>query len=815
MKLPKGRWCARIGQALGLGREPVKDYPLFPKTDERGIARYVSSDVIRWLSAGQGSFEYAASPDGRRALIQALYDELCKFRIAYAIEPFHVEDAVQIVRSPAELLEKPREGTCLDLTLLFCGACIGFGLLPVVVIVRGHAFAMVSLTHGIRDWEAFGRPERADFTQPVNDAALLTPLLDNGRYVAVECTGMAVSRELESRNDGQAPETLGRVGGQMPFDAAVTAGAAQLTIASRPLLYAVDIATAQLRWRIQPYPLPRAFQEISTTRLARQTRAALLAIGTAAMLGVLGVASYLYSHEVNESMANRLESQILKDVSVTDFVKTSAHYTEKVNRLVEGRFRESLTLSPPEVQDLEETSRVASSRARGALFLLSRKNGGSAAQLLDYLADVETPVARQTRTYLIRDSKYLGWDSGEVWTSLDSTSHVGQSPLALQGLILAISEIPPPQAARAAVIQSLLEIFLKHDDPGVHAAALWTLSTQFGGEGGARLADAQETLIAAGASRLKGKSNDERHWFVEPKTGLTFVYIPVNATFLMGDPLLPRRVAIGGGADELDRSARPHMTRIPRAYIISMTEVSERQYDLSAGEDNEQTYGEAYAQAASWDNAARFCNWMTPEPDSRCYVELGDANTATVAGGKRMVPNGDHLNLDGFRLPTEAEWEYAAAAVFRSRGSTPFHFGTDRFMLAEYAIYQGFRAPAAALKPNTFGLFDMHGGLSDWCDDNPRAYASDASGKPVDDKGVQVDYANTNGKLRIVRGGNFESQSASLVSCYVRDAKTQRYSAKQLGFRVARTVEEWPPEVDKEASSELPDEKQSPGDPTP
>jgi formylglycine-generating enzyme required for sulfatase activity len=107
------------------------------------------------------------------------------------------------------------------------------------------------------------------------------------------------------------------------------------------------------------------------------------------------------------------------------------------------------------------------------------------------------------------------------------------------------------------------------------------------------------------------------------------------------------------------------------------------------------------------------------------------------------------LNAQGrgeFRLPTEAEWEYACRA-----GSTKaFCFGDNESQLAEYAWYKANSGnkthPVGQKSPNAWGLHDMHGNLCEWCQDWYGTYSHDAVTDPT---------GASSGQFRVTRGGSF------------------------------------------------------------
>jgi len=132
-----------------------------------------------------------------------------------------------------------------------------------------------------------------------------------------------------------------------------------------------------------------------------------------------------------------------------------------------------------------------------------------------------------------------------------------------------------------------------------------------------------------------------------------------------------------------------------------------------------------------------------------------------------------------YRLPTEAEWEYAC----RARGSARYSFGDDFASLGDYAWYCGNSDsrthPVGQKKPNAWGLYDMHGNVWEWCAD---WYAEDcyATSPPNDPAGP------SSGVSRAVRGGSYGD-----VPSFLRSAKREGGGPAEAhefaGFRAART----------------------------
>src|SRR5215813_8055687 len=108
----------------------------------------------------------------------------------------------------------------------------------------------------------------------------------------------------------------------------------------------------------------------------------------------------------------------------------------------------------------------------------------------------------------------------------------------------------------------------------------------------------------------------------------------------------------------------------------------------------------------SWYTAAQYCNWLSERegipPGQWCYPAHKD-----IREGMRLFP--DALERTGYRLATEAEWEYAC----RAGTTTPYYFGAAEELLGRYAWYlyssRDRSWPVGQKRPNDLGLFDMHG----------------------------------------------------------------------------------------------------------
>ncbi|MBC7854542.1 MAG: formylglycine-generating enzyme family protein [Pirellulaceae bacterium] len=108
---------------------------------------------------------------------------------------------------------------------------------------------------------------------------------------------------------------------------------------------------------------------------------------------------------------------------------------------------------------------------------------------------------------------------------------------------------------------------------------------------------------------------------------------------------------------------------------------------------------------------------------------------------------------DGYRLPTEAEWEYAC----RAKSATKYCFGDDESLLSQYAVYASDTSqPVSSRQPNGWGLFDMHGNVWEWTDDWSGKLESNPGHKVVDPAGPSA------GPFRAMRGGAFSFYSPAV-----------------------------------------------------
>lgn len=160
----------------------------------------------------------------------------------------------------------------------------------------------------------------------------------------------------------------------------------------------------------------------------------------------------------------------------------------------------------------------------------------------------------------------------------------------------------------------------------------------------------------------------------------------------------------------------------------------------------------------AWRDMEAFCEWLSEtEADS-----FSDSHSGTMVYGS-------------YRLPTEAEWEYAC----RAGTTTAYWFGDDWKLLSQYAWYnRRTELRLVGVKPaNPFGLFDMHGGVAELCYDSRRSY----EGAVVDPVG------STTSSLHASRGGGWTSNAQTCRSA-MRVSSALTYSSDSQGFRVARTL---------------------------
>jgi eukaryotic-like serine/threonine-protein kinase len=293
----------------------------------------------------------------------------------------------------------------------------------------------------------------------------------------------------------------------------------------------------------------------------------------------------------------------------------------------------------------------------------------------------------------------------------------------------------------------------------------------------ANFLDLSKELVAAERSRQVIQREGLRCWYVNGQ-GQTMVVIPGQVEFEMGSP-----------ATEAGRYAHEpqHKKRIGRTFAIAAKAVTMEQFMRL---DREYTIDVRYrdrpnlpAVGLSWYEAARYCNRLSKEEgiaeDQWCYEQ--DGAKGVTCGIVKLKAN--YLSLVGYRLPTEAEMEYAT----RAGAVTSRYFGETVELLPNYAWHSKNSMektwPVGSLKPNDLGLFDVQGNSRNWCQESYLEYP--AWRGLVDDTERDLIISATDDCL--MRGGSFNSPSSSVRSAY-RGNNQRANRSLNLGFRSARTL---------------------------
>ena len=232
-----------------------------------------------------------------------------------------------------------------------------------------------------------------------------------------------------------------------------------------------------------------------------------------------------------------------------------------------------------------------------------------------------------------------------------------------------------------------------------------------------------------------------------------------------------------------------HRERINRRFAIATKEVTVEQFQRfrRANPKIQHWYTEKYSPdphgpqiSVIWYEAAAYCNWLSQrEGLAACYEPNPEG---VYAEGMKVVPN--FLGCSGYRLPTEAEWEYAC----RAGADTSRYYGGSVALLKQYA-WGAWNSndrvwPCGRLKPNDFGLFDLLGNVFEWCHDPDQGHQP-GEGRKATDILNKSEYIKDS-IWRFLRGGSFNVQPS-----LVRSAYRGRYQPTNrnfwIGFRPSRT----------------------------
>jgi formylglycine-generating enzyme required for sulfatase activity len=236
-----------------------------------------------------------------------------------------------------------------------------------------------------------------------------------------------------------------------------------------------------------------------------------------------------------------------------------------------------------------------------------------------------------------------------------------------------------------------------------------------------------------------------------------------GGTFTMGSP---------SNEPQRDNDEVQHQVTIS-AFYMGKYQVTQAEYEAVMGTNPSWFNGSNLpVECVSWYDAAEFCNRLS---------QREGLTLAYSGSGDNIISN---WNANGYRLPTEAEWEYACRAGTTTPFSTGNNITTSQANYYGYGpynnnaagIYRETTTPVGSFAPNPWGLYDMHGNVWEWCWDWYGSYSSGAQNNP---------RGPVSGDYRVVRGGSWYYFGRYLRSAF----RNFNYPSSRnyfIGFRLVR-----------------------------